>query len=333
MDDAQLTLPSRPWCGSAISRSARASRRAIWRSTSARTSPRTNACPACIGMRSRRASSRSGCGSQLLGAGDDRRGERSDGRAAVAGVAVVGVEGWRAPPAYWCAGVLGGLITSALPVAHGRSADRAGEGLPRQGHGRRDAPGRGGLKPQTRQTGSAGPRSGCSRVARGRRRCDRAAPQRSAAAASSSSPPTSRADRARRRVGDGRLMHGLNGDILTWKPVTRRRHERSSIGHLGRQETLRKQLELTGQLDFLELVPPSDRGGPHPALDRRRHRPVVSDDAPAPRGPSRRGGRDRLARRAEGDVRGAQHPGARVSRRGLRRFGAPAGRCVVHDVA
>jgi aspartate--ammonia ligase len=48
-------------------------------------------------------------------------------------------------------------------------------------------------------------------------------------------------------------MHGLNGDILTWKPVTRRRHERSSIGHLGRQETLRKQLELTGHLDFLEL--------------------------------------------------------------------------------
>jgi aspartate--ammonia ligase len=52
---------------------------------------------------------------------------------------------------------------------------------------------------------------------------------------------------------DGRRMHGLNGDILVWNPVTRRRHELSSMGIRVNAETLRKQLEMTGQLDFLRL--------------------------------------------------------------------------------
>jgi aspartate--ammonia ligase len=52
---------------------------------------------------------------------------------------------------------------------------------------------------------------------------------------------------------DGRPMHGLNGDILVWNPVTRRRHELSSMGIRVTKETLRRQLELTGQLDFLDL--------------------------------------------------------------------------------
>ncbi len=50
---------------------------------------------------------------------------------------------------------------------------------------------------------------------------------------------------------DGRPMHGLNGDILVWNPVTRRRHELSSMGIRVNAETLRQQLEITGQLDFL----------------------------------------------------------------------------------
>jgi len=50
---------------------------------------------------------------------------------------------------------------------------------------------------------------------------------------------------------NGRAMHGLNGDILVWNPVTRRRHELSSMGIRVNAETLRKQLELTGQLNFL----------------------------------------------------------------------------------
>ena len=52
---------------------------------------------------------------------------------------------------------------------------------------------------------------------------------------------------------DGRPMHGLNGDILVWNPVTRRRHELSSMGIRVTKETLRSQLEMSGQLDFLEL--------------------------------------------------------------------------------
>jgi aspartate--ammonia ligase len=52
---------------------------------------------------------------------------------------------------------------------------------------------------------------------------------------------------------DGRPMHGLNGDILVWNHVTRRRHELTSMGIRVNAETLRKQLELTGQLDFLNF--------------------------------------------------------------------------------
>jgi aspartate--ammonia ligase len=52
---------------------------------------------------------------------------------------------------------------------------------------------------------------------------------------------------------DGRPMHGLNGDILVWNPVTKRRHELTSMGIRVTKETLVKQLELAGQLDFLKL--------------------------------------------------------------------------------
>ena len=51
---------------------------------------------------------------------------------------------------------------------------------------------------------------------------------------------------------EGRPMHGLNGDILVWNHVTRRRHELTSMGIRVNAETLRRQLELTGQLDFLK---------------------------------------------------------------------------------
>jgi len=52
---------------------------------------------------------------------------------------------------------------------------------------------------------------------------------------------------------DGRPMHGLNGDILVWNPVTKRRHELTSMGIRVNAETLKKQLELSGQLDMLEF--------------------------------------------------------------------------------
>jgi aspartate--ammonia ligase len=64
---------------------------------------------------------------------------------------------------------------------------------------------------------------------------------------------------------DGRPMHGLNGDILVWNPVTRRRHELTSMGVRVNKETLRGQLEMSGQLDFLEL--------PY-------HRAILNDEIP-----------------------------------------------------
>ena len=64
---------------------------------------------------------------------------------------------------------------------------------------------------------------------------------------------------------DGRPMHGLNGDILVWNPVTRRRHELMSGGIRVTKESLLRQLELSGQLDFLEL--------PY-------HRAIMADEIP-----------------------------------------------------
>ena len=54
-------------------------------------------------------------------------------------------------------------------------------------------------------------------------------------------------------VDKGKKYHGLNGDILVWNPVTKRRHELTSMGIRVTKETLKQQLKLTGQLDFLKL--------------------------------------------------------------------------------
>jgi aspartate--ammonia ligase len=51
----------------------------------------------------------------------------------------------------------------------------------------------------------------------------------------------------------GKPAHGLNGDILVWNPVTKRRHELTSMGIRVTKETLKQQLQLSGQLDFLKL--------------------------------------------------------------------------------
>lgn len=51
---------------------------------------------------------------------------------------------------------------------------------------------------------------------------------------------------------DGRPMHGLNGDILVWNPVTKRRHELSSMGIRVDAAALKKQLEMSRQLDSLK---------------------------------------------------------------------------------
>jgi aspartate--ammonia ligase len=52
---------------------------------------------------------------------------------------------------------------------------------------------------------------------------------------------------------NGRPMHGLNGDILVWNHITKRRHELMSGGIRVTPETLKLQLKMTGQLDNLKL--------------------------------------------------------------------------------
>ena len=51
----------------------------------------------------------------------------------------------------------------------------------------------------------------------------------------------------------GKPTHGLNGDILVWNPVTKRRHELTSMGIRVTKETMKIQLEMAGQLDSLKL--------------------------------------------------------------------------------
>jgi aspartate--ammonia ligase len=47
----------------------------------------------------------------------------------------------------------------------------------------------------------------------------------------------------------GKDTHGLNGDILVWNPVTRRRHELSSMGIRVNATTLLRQLEMSHLMD------------------------------------------------------------------------------------
>jgi len=52
---------------------------------------------------------------------------------------------------------------------------------------------------------------------------------------------------------NGAARHGLNGDILVWNPVTRRRHELSSMGVRVTKESLVAQMEMAGLTDDLAL--------------------------------------------------------------------------------
>jgi aspartate--ammonia ligase len=55
------------------------------------------------------------------------------------------------------------------------------------------------------------------------------------------------------RAQDGTVRHGLNGDILVWNPVTRRRHELSSMGIRVTRDTLLQQMQMAGLEDDLAL--------------------------------------------------------------------------------
>ena len=51
---------------------------------------------------------------------------------------------------------------------------------------------------------------------------------------------------------DGKLMHGLNGDILVWNHLTQRRHELSSMGIRVTKESLVEQMKIAEREDELE---------------------------------------------------------------------------------
>ncbi|MBZ0267998.1 aspartate--ammonia ligase [bacterium] len=51
----------------------------------------------------------------------------------------------------------------------------------------------------------------------------------------------------------GRPAHGLNGDILVWNPVTKRRHELTSMGVRVDKHALHKQVQMSGQEELLQL--------------------------------------------------------------------------------
>jgi aspartate--ammonia ligase len=53
------------------------------------------------------------------------------------------------------------------------------------------------------------------------------------------------------KMPDGKTGHGINGDILVWNSVTKRRHELSSMGIRVNAETLKMQLEMSNQLDLM----------------------------------------------------------------------------------
>ena len=81
---------------------------------------------------------------------------------------------------------------------------------------------------------------------------------------------------------NGLLMHGLNGNVLAWNPVTRRRHELSSMGIRVNAESLKKQLELTHQLDFLMYPYHQGHRERRDSFEHRgRHRAVTHADASA----------------------------------------------------
>ena len=51
----------------------------------------------------------------------------------------------------------------------------------------------------------------------------------------------------------GKQTHGINGDILVWNHVTKRRHELSSMGIRVNAETLKVQLGMANQMENLKL--------------------------------------------------------------------------------
>ena len=86
----------------------------------------------------------------------------------------------------------------------------------------------------------------------------------------------------------GKPTHGLNGDIIVWNPVTKRRHELSSMGIRVTKQILQSQLVLSGQTDFLKLsYHRAILEDQIPLSIRRRDRTVADVDAASAEGAPR----------------------------------------------
>jgi hypothetical protein len=132
--------------------------------------------------------------------------------------------------------------------------------------------------------------------------------------------------------GQGQDTHGLNGDILVWNPVTKRRHELTSMGIRVTKDTLKSSSRWPVSEGLPEAaLPPGDPQRRDPAVHRRRHRPGPHLHVPAAHRAPRRGDGHGVAGRAQEDLRRAQHPPCSsrdattrrvpLSRRGSFRFG------------
>ena len=88
---------------------------------------------------------------------------------------------------------------------------------------------------------------------------------------------------------DGKLMHGLNGDILVWNHVTQRRHELSSMGIRVTKESLALQMKLAERED---------------ELSQPYHQMILNDEIPLSIGgaPERNAGRGHCTRSANSTI-------------------------------
>jgi aspartate--ammonia ligase len=117
---------------------------------------------------------------------------------------------------------------------------------------------------------------------------------------------------------NGKQLHGLNGDILVWNPITKRRHELTSMGtdldgHPRDQGDARSatQGDRPGALPRV-AVPQDDPERRDSAVDRRRYRSGAYLHVLAPHRAPRRGHGHDLAQGAQGHLRAQEHRLPRV---------------------
>ena len=102
----------------------------------------------------------------------------------------------------------------------------------------------------------------------------------------------------------GHATHGLNGDILVWNPVTRRRHQVEFDGRPGNKRDAEKTARtLTPTRLSAAALSPRDTRRSDSHFSRRRHRTVAYANVALAEGSLGRSERDCVAEDPEGDLR------------------------------